>query len=93
MKRGIVSNQNLQAFAKAYPEVEEIGAARQVALGQVQDPTQAQQLQQETTTKMVEVVQKQGLTAETYNQILIATQSDAALARKVNQLIEKEKAS
>lgn len=88
-----VSDKELQSFAKAYVEVEEIRASHEASLSQAQKPEQAQKIQQEANAKMVKAVEKQGLTAETYNQILTAVNSDGALAKKALELIEKEKSS
>jgi Domain of unknown function (DUF4168) len=88
-----VSDKELQSFAKAYVEVEEIRASQQASLSQVEKPEQAQKIQQETSAKTVKAVEKQGLTPETYNQILTAVNSDGALAKKALDLIEKEKSN
>jgi hypothetical protein len=88
-----ISGQELQAFAKAYVEVEEIRAVQQASVSQVQDPAQVQQLKQEANAHMVKAVEKQELTPESYNQIVAAMNSDETLARTVLELIEQEQAS
>jgi transcription initiation factor IIF auxiliary subunit len=88
-----VSDKELQSFAKAYVEVEEIRAVQKASLSQVQDPAQVQQLQQEANANMVKAVEKQELTPESYNQILAAVSSDEALIQTALEIMEKEKAS
>jgi hypothetical protein len=88
-----VSDKQLQSFAKAYVEVEEIRASHQASLSQVEKPEQVQKIQQEANAKTVKAVEKQGLTPETYNQILTAVNSDGTLAKKALDLIEKEKSN
>jgi hypothetical protein len=88
-----VSDKELQSFAKAYVEVEEIRVSHQASLSQVQDPTQVQKIQQEANANMVKAVEQQGLTPESYNQILAAVSNDGELAKKARELIAKEKAS
>lgn len=85
-----VSDTELQSFAKAYVKVEEIEEVQKAFLRHVQDPAQVQQLQQEATVKMVNAVEQQGLTPESYNQILTTVSSDEALAQKAFELIEQE---
>jgi hypothetical protein len=88
-----VSEKELQSFAKAYVEVEEIRTSHQASLSQVEKPEQAQKIQQEANAKTVKAVEKQGLTPETYNHILTAVNSDETLAKKALDLIAKEKSN
>jgi hypothetical protein len=88
-----VSDAELQTFAKAYIEVQEIRASHEAALRTVQNPEQARQLQQDANVKMVKAVEKQGLTPEQYTRILTAVNSDEKLTKKVRDLVAKEKAS
>lgn len=87
------SDQDLQACAKAFVEIEKIHVKHQAALDSGQEPAQAQQTQHEANTEMIKAIEKEGLTAQTYNQILLTAQNDPALAQKLNQLIAQEKAS
>lgn len=87
------SDQDLQACAKAFVAVEKIQEKHQAALDSGQELAQAQQAQHEANTEMIKAIEKEGLTAKTYNQILLTAQNDAALAQKLNQLIAQEKVS
>jgi len=88
-----VSDEDLQSFAKAYVEVQKIQQSHQASLKNTQDPTQVEKLQQEASVEMSKAVQKQGLTPETYTQILVAVNSDSQLSKKVLDLVNKERAS
>jgi len=88
-----VSDKELQAFAKAYVEVQRIRNSRQGALKNTPDPQQAQKLQQETNAEMAKAVQKQGFTPEAYTQILATVNGDNTLSKKALELIQKERAS
>ena len=88
-----VSDKELQSFAKAYVAVQEIRASHETALRTVQDPAQAQKIQQDTNVKMAKAVEQQGLTLEQYTGMLTAVNSDEQLAKKAHELIAKERAS
>ena len=88
-----VSDKDLQAFAKAYVEVQKIKTSQQGSLNNTSDPQQAQKIQQDTNTEMAKAVQKQGFTPETYAQTLAAVNSDNTLSQKALELIKKERAS
>src|SRR5262245_35463842 len=87
------SHSELRVFAKAYVAVQEIRAAQEAKLRTVQDPTQAQKIQQDTNVKMAKAVEQQGLTLEQYTGMLTAVNSDEQLAKKAHELIAKERAS
>lgn len=88
-----VSEGELQSFAKAYVEVEEIRTSHEAALSQTQEPEQAAKIQQEANGKMVQALEKQGLTPESYMRIFNTVNSDSALAKRALDLIAKERAS
>jgi hypothetical protein len=88
-----VSDGELRSFAKAYVEVEEIRVSHEAALNNVQEPEQTQKIQQEANIKMAKALEKQGLTPESYMQILNAVNSDGELTKKALDLIAQEKAS
>ena len=88
-----VSDKELQAFAKAYVEVQKIKASQQGSLKNTQDPQQAQKVEQESKVEMAKAVQKQGFTPETYTQLLATVNGDNTLSKKALELIHKERAS
>jgi hypothetical protein len=88
-----VSDKELQAFAKAYVEIQKIKNSQQGSLKNTPDPQQAQKIQQETNAEMAKAVQKQGFTPEAYTQILATVNGDNTLSKKALELIQKERAS
>ncbi len=87
-----VSDKELQAFAKAYVEVQKIKESHQVSLKNAQDPEQVQKLQQKTNAEMTKAMEKQGFTPEAYTQMLATINSDNTLNKKVLDLVQKERA-
>jgi hypothetical protein len=87
-----VSDKELQAFAKAYVEVQKIKESHQESLKNTRDPEQVQKLQQKTNAEMAEAMKKQGFTPETYSQMLAAINGDNTLNKKVLNLVQKERA-
>lgn len=87
-----VSDKELQAFAKAYVEVQKIQESHQVSLKNAQDPEQVQKLQQQTNAEMTKAMEKQGFTPEAYTQMLAAINGDNTLNKKALDLVQKERA-
>ena len=87
-----VSDKELQAFAKAYVEVQKIKESHQGSLKNAQDPEQVQKLQQKTNAEMTKAMEKQGFTPEAYTQMLATINSDNTLNKKVLDLVQKERA-
>jgi len=88
-----VNDKELQAFAKAYVEVQQIKASQQRSLKNTQDPQQAQKVEQESKVEMAKAVQKQGFTPEAYTQLLATVNGDNTLSKKALELIHKERES
>ncbi len=88
-----VSDKDLQAFAKAYVEVQKIKNSQQGSLNNAPDPQQSQKIQQDTSAEMAKAVQKQGFTPETYAQMLATINGDTTLSQKAMALVKKERAS
>lgn len=91
-QRKEVSDKELQAFAKAYVEVQKIKESYQASLKNVQEPEQRQKLEQKTNSEMTKVMEKQGFTPETYAQMLAAINSDNTLTGKALDLVQRERA-
>ena len=88
-----ISDKDLQAFAKAYVEVQNIEESHQAALQNTRDPAQVQQLEQQTDAAMAKAMEKQGFTPQTYAQMLTVINRDTTLNKKVLDLVQKERAS
>ena len=87
-----VSDQELQAFAKAYVGIEKVKELHQASLKNVQDPQQIQKLQQEADSQIDKTLKTQGFTNESYQQTLTAVTRKNTLTKKAFDLIKKERA-
>ena len=87
-----VSDKDLQAFAKAYTEVQKIKESHQADLKATQEPEQVQKLEQKANSEITKAMKKQGFTPETYAQTLTAINSDKTLTQKTLELVQKERA-
>ena len=85
-----VSDSQLEAFAAAYVEIQQIQAAYQGEAQGVQDPNTLSALQEEANAKMRTAVEKEGLTVEEYNGIQAVLSTDEQLRQKAVELIEAE---
>lgn len=79
------SDDDLKAFAVAALEVRQIREDYTPKVQSADSPEKRQTISREATDRMVEAVEKHGLTAEKYNNIYAASQSDPTLAERVNQ--------
>ena len=86
-----VEETELRSFAKAYLEIEKIRQSFGAQLEQNQDAAKAQAIEQEAVTKIHEVINNEGLSAQTYSQIVQTANADEELRTKLVQLIEEEK--
>lgn len=82
-----VDNVTLQQFAAAMNEVAAIQQEYSQLLSETQDPAEAQNIQQEAQTKMVEAVLDSGLDVETYNTIAQQAASDPELQGRIEELL------
>ncbi len=87
-----VSDQELQAFAKAYVGVEKVKESHKASLQNVQDLEQIQKLQQETNSQIGKTLEEQGFTPESYQQTLLVVTGNNKLSKKAFDLIKKERA-
>lgn len=86
-----VSDQELEAFAKAYVEYETIRRAYEPSLKNAPDSEEGKRIEQEASAKLEEALAKQGLTPETYKQILNAVNADDELRKRALKLIDEER--
>jgi Domain of unknown function (DUF4168) len=85
-----ITREELQAFAKAYVEVQKIKESHQGSLKSAQDPEQVQKLQQKTNAEMTKAMEKQGFTPAAYTQMLATINSDNTLNKKALDLVQRE---
>ncbi|WP_291318948.1 DUF4168 domain-containing protein [Desulfonatronospira sp.] len=87
-----LSDAELDKVAEAYEAVTEVREEFQADLEGIEDPEQAQEMQEEAGEKMVEAVENQGLDVETYNQAMEAAQVDEDLRNELLDRLDMEQA-
>lgn len=80
------SDQELKKFAAAQTDVDDIRGEYSDALGNVEDPDKAQELQNKYTRKMINAIEDKGLSVEDYNNISRAIQGNPELQKKVESM-------
>lgn len=85
------TEQELQSYASAVVKVQDISTKWQDKLKSTNDPTASTEIQKQAETEAVAAVKEEGLTVEKYNQIALATESDAELRNKVLDYVSKAK--
>ena len=81
----------LRSFAKAYVEVEKIREAYEPQLSATPDPQKAREIEQEAISKIGEVIVKEGLTLDSFNQIVQTANANDDLRKRIVALINEEK--
>ena len=74
-----VSDEDLEKFVTVYEELEVIRTELHKRIAQIQDVEAVQQLQQQATARMVEIVQEQNMEASEYNALARAVNNDQEL--------------
>ena len=85
------SDQELQSYASAVVKVQDISMKWQDKLRASKDPAQSSEIQKKAEDEAVAAVREEGLTVEKYNQIALATETDAELRNKVLDYVSKAK--
>src|SRR5262245_53056073 len=86
-----VSETQLRAFAKVYVEVEKIRQAYEPRLKEAKNPDESKQIQKEAVSRMQGAITKEGLTEESYTQILEIARADEGLRKKLVEFINEER--
>src|SRR5215467_3625820 len=81
----------LQSFARVYVEFEKIRDTYEPLLSKAQGEQEAQVIQKEAGAKVDAALAKEGLSRETYSQILNTLNADNELRAKAMQLIDEER--
>jgi hypothetical protein len=87
---GIGDNQ-LRSFARAYLEVEKIRESYEPQLAETQDPQRGKEIEKEAISKIGEVISHQGLTPQSYSQIVQTANANDELRKRILELIKEEK--
>ena len=77
------SEEDLQAFARASLQIEEIQQEWQPRVADASSKSEADELRQQAMDQMVRAVRDEGLGVETYNGIYQVVQADPEVAEKV----------
>jgi|SRR5215475_1547383 len=83
------SQAQLESFASAALEVQQIRSKWQPRIQAADNAEQAQEFQVQASTEMVSAVQDKGLTVDTYRAIATAARDNPELARRIGKLIEQ----
>lgn len=81
----------LKSFARVYVEFEKIRDTYEPRLNKAQGDQETQMLQKEAGAKIDEALAKEGLSRETYGQIINTLNTDSELRAKAMQLIDEER--
>jgi hypothetical protein len=83
------SQDQLESFAVAVVRVDEIGRKWLPQIQSAPDEQAATELRQQANAEMVEAVEAEGLSADEYNRIYLAAQSDPELNQRIMDMIEE----
>ncbi|UCZ57043.1 DUF4168 domain-containing protein [Desulfurispirillum indicum] len=84
-----VSSQEIRQVSEAYVEISAIQQEYQAKLGNVQDPEEAQRLQQQANEEMTQVVLDSGMEVDAYNEIMLMAQMNEELRDRILEKIEQ----
>ena len=81
----------LKSFARVYVEFEKIRDTYEPRLNKAQGDQETEVIQKEAGAKINEALAKEGLSRETYSQIINTLNTDGELRAKAMQLIDEER--
>jgi Domain of unknown function (DUF4168) len=81
----------LKSFARVYVEFEKIRDTYEPRLNKAQGDQETEAIQKEAKVKIDEALAKEGLSRETYSQIVNTLNTDSELRAKAMQLIDEER--
>ena len=81
--------EELTEFVEAYIDVQEIQMEMEQALATVQDPEEANQIQQQANEAMADAIEDNDLTVERYSEIVMALNTDDELRQEFAELYEE----
>jgi uncharacterized protein DUF4168 len=86
-----MSDKDLKAFAKAYVEYHKIRQTYGAQLSEAQDPKEKELIQHEGNSKAKAVLEKQGLTAQSYNRLFTSVNGNQQVRQRALKLIDEER--
>ena len=81
----------LKSFVRVYVEFEKIRDTYEPRLNKAQGDQETEAIQKEAKVKIDEALAKEGLSRETYSQIINTLNTDSELRAKAMQLIDEER--
>jgi len=88
-----LTDEEKEAIATAYVDLQELQAQYREEFADLQDPEEAQQVQQQFQEEQQGIIEDNGISLERYDQAIQATQTDAELRDELLALIEEEQAA
>jgi Rieske Fe-S protein len=82
----------LESFAAAAVEVGEISSEWSQKMQEVEDPARLESMRQDAQDEMVEAVEDEGITVETYNRVLQVAEADPDLGERIRSLMDQQAA-
>ena len=86
-----IDSAQLKSFARVYVEFEKIRDTYEPRLNKAQGDQETEVIQKEAKVKIDEALAKEGLSRETYSQIINTLNTDSELRAKAMQLIDEER--
>ena len=86
-----VDTTQLKSFARVYVEFEKIRDTYEPRLNKAQGDQETEAIQKEAKVKIDEALAKEGLSRDTYSQIINTLNADSELRAKAMQLIDEER--
>jgi len=86
-----IDSAQLKSFARVYVEFEKIRDTYEPRLNKAQGDQETEAIQTEAKVKIDEALAKEGLSRETYSQIINTLNTDSELRAKAMQLIDEER--
>jgi GTP1/Obg family GTP-binding protein len=90
-KGATIEETHLRSFAKAYAEVQKIREFYEAQLGTAQDPQKSSEIEREARSKITAAIGREGLTLDSYSQIVQTANADESLRKRIIELINEEK--
>lgn len=86
-----IDDAQLKSFARVYVQIEKIRDTYAPQLKQSQDSQKNIEIQKEAKSKIDDALSKEGMTAESYSQIVQIVSADNALRSKAVEMINQER--
>lgn len=86
-----VEDGQLRSFAKVYVQVEKIRQTYGPQLKQTQDPQKNMEIQKEAKSKIDDALAQEGMTVESYSQVVQTMNGNDELRKKAIEFIDQER--